>query len=134
MLSCFSLGTDVGMILGITACISSKDTKTFIILFQSDAEYFEEHIKLNFDAGEKPNLYRIDWEPDRVRFWAKGVHLHTISKSKYTIPNMALRIKLILAPVDMADESRRMEYTEYSMNVFRVRYVKFDRSPPTPYH
>merc|ERR1719357_1289001 len=47
---------------------------------------------------------------------------------------MALRMKFLLAPVDMADPTKRMDFTEWSMNVFRMRYVKFDRTPPTLSH
>jgi len=114
------------MVIGV--CINSVqkgDTEhTSFICRYGTGNMHSKH-KLKFDAGRRPETYRIDWFSDRILYYAGGELLHTIRDSPdWKIPNRPMRIKTSIMLYDWPPTRHSREYVSFSMYILKIRVIQ----------
>ncbi|MEM9350929.1 MAG: family 16 glycosylhydrolase [Pseudomonadota bacterium] len=69
--------------------IFGKDTTTAQVAWWRDGELRSQKIDLGFDAAQGPNLYAIDWAPDRIRWYVNGA---LVFETREGVPEMPQRL------------------------------------------
>jgi len=131
---------------GISACIPSRDPWHIAIIWQDGDDLHTKWVELHFNAAKDFAIYRLDWFPDRIIWYAKGKWLATMyGKRKSTIPSEPLNIKISLFPhlpndiesaifshhrVDDPMNTIRPDDNEnfdVRIHLFRVSYIEWDK-------
>ena len=107
-------------------CISNLNPWEVVLLYEFGGDTQAIVSKVNFNTRKHVALYRIDWEPNLIKFYVKGEFIGKIrSKENVYIPKTAVYMSAGVIPANM---TRRIETAEgvVSLFIYRVQYVKWE--------
>lgn len=110
-------------------------------MYQNANDNFEKTINIGRDVGIYNAIYRIDWTFHFVNFYLNGEFLIGFTSAEVTIPNEPLNIKMGVIPevpvmkkYDPGYWNDVGDHVDLSMQIFRVRYIRWADSKDLEMH
>ena len=127
---CFSLvGFDANdEITQISFCGFTHYGDMFSIISQHEDEVNVKNYAFHYYVGKGLHVFRMDWFPDHIMFYMRGVPVGSISTSDRFIPTEPMHIAITQVPDDQeVPPHNSTDYVDISLILYRVRYIKFSK-------
>jgi len=127
-LSCFALrktieGAHDNLHMDVSMCFPSNATNRAILSAQYGTNRYQEIVKLPYDAGRRVALYRIEWHVHAIEFFVNTHRLASVIRAEF-IPDMALKIQLMLVPRQPLGKMNYKNPIEQELYIFLARFTK----------